>query len=59
MASAYRRLGQFVTISFSAACGGLATYYGFNTGLLSLNKEQEYYRLFENRETKWDSNWDR
>ncbi|VVC26566.1 Hypothetical protein CINCED_3A020028 [Cinara cedri] len=59
MAASYSRFKPFITISLGAACGSLATYYGFTKGLLNVNKEQEYYSIFENRETKWDFNWDR
>lgn len=59
MAAGYSRLGQVVTIGVSAACGGLATYYGFDKGLLNANKEQEYYNVFENKPSKWDFDWDK
>jgi hypothetical protein len=59
MASTYRRLNQFVAVGLSAACGSLATYYGFNKRWLNVDNEKDYYTVFENRESKWDSNWDR
>jgi len=59
MATSYRRLNQFVTIGLSATCGGLATYFGLTRGPLREDQEQAYYTVFENRQTKWDSNWDR
>lgn len=55
----FSRFGQILTVGVSAACGSLVTYYGFNSGVLIDSKEQQYYDIIQNKESKWDSNWDR
>lgn len=53
------RISQFLSIGVSAACGGLATYYSLNKSSSPDDKEQEYYSIFQNAPSKWDTNWDR
>lgn len=58
---------QFLkTLALSTGVGAVSGYtvYSFlelnETQALVKNEiEQRYYKIFENKETKWDSNWDK
>jgi len=58
-----RFLSAFALCTGVGAASGFAVYSFFERSekeaLINRSLEEGYYKVFENRQPKWDSNWDK